>query len=99
MKNKVKSDKNKTKYIVLGTIIFVILCCTLVPYIINIFLDKNIISSVKTDSGDWLGFWGNVIGSLIESIMGGVITIVGVLLTLKVNNKELTEKIKKRYLC
>lgn len=47
--------------------------CLSLPVIINIVLSLNLIPSKYTNSGDWLGFWGSFLGSII----GGISTLGG----------------------
>lgn len=65
--------KNKKSIIVVSFIL-----CALIPVSINILLSFNVVPSSDTSSGDWLGFWGSFLGSII----GGGATLIGVLLTL-----------------
>ena len=79
--------KNKKLIIILGVII-----CMASPILINIILSFNWLPSIGTSSSDWLGFWGSFLGSII----GGLATLVGVLMTIWKMQEDKEEENRKK---
>lgn len=75
--------RHKTFCVCIGLLI-----CVGIPSVINIIMSFNIIPSIGTENAEWLGFWGSFLGGII----GGLATLIGVLLTLKKMEKEENEK-------
>ena len=73
-------------------IIVIILAITIgIPIIINKALYLPIKTNTTNDS-DWLAFWGSFLGG----IFGGFATLIGVLYTIKKNDKDKEKEEKKK---
>jgi len=62
---------------------FCIILLFLIPIVVNQLMSFNI-AKVYGDTNSWIGFFGSYIGSIVS----GLITFVGVLLTIKFTREE-----------
>lgn len=75
-----KKEEKNILYMLLGSIVVIVI----IPVIINYLLDKDLITSLETNSSDWLSFWGSFLGGIV----GGFATLLGVRYTIKQMEKE-----------
>ncbi len=82
--------KNNKIILKIGIVIFIIIIIVVIPLLVNfIVLKENYIYEIAKDN-DWIGFLGSYIGSIV----GGILTLLGVILTIihtnNLNRKQIT---------
>jgi len=81
--------KNMDKIKLFGLLFLLIAIISITPIFINLLMSFNIGVNV-IDSNDWIGFHASYIGAIFGGIISGVLTLGGVFLTIK--NQEKKEK-------
>jgi hypothetical protein len=76
-------SKQSKRYLYLCIIVLFIILIFIIPFIVNWLMSFSVVK-VYGDTNSWIGFLGTYIGSIIS----GLITFLGVLLTLEFTKKE-----------
>lgn len=65
-----------------------VICIIVFPMLLNLIISIPAIFQVAGNEGDWIGFWGNYLGSIVA--------ILGIYITMKNENKKQIEEGRKK---